>query len=69
MSDWPAVVGIALGFWEGAIAIMLAFWAIIRDVLMLWSAAWFLTAAISWGEPTPKETEEGKKNHMPVNLN
>lgn len=35
MSDWPAVVGSVLGFWEGPIAIMLAFWAIIRDVLML----------------------------------
>lgn len=64
MSDWPAVVGSVLGFWEGPIAIILALWAIIRDVLMLWSAAWFLTAAISWGEPTPKR-EEGKKRAQP----
>lgn len=60
MSDWPAVVGSALGLCEGPMAIMLALWAIIRDVLMLWSATWFLTAAISWGEPAP-EREEGKK--------
>lgn len=51
ISDCAAAVAIVPGFCEGPIPMMPVFWAISRDVRMLWRVTWFLAAAISCGEP------------------